>query len=43
MKKVKNNLKKQILFRSNYSGTKESDIIYTKAKVIDMCGFIDGQ
>ena len=30
MKKVKNNLKKQILFRSNYSGTMESDIIYNK-------------
>ena len=30
MKKVKNYLKKQILFRSVYSGTKESDIIYQK-------------
>ena len=27
----------------DFLSSKESDIVYTKAKLIDMCGFIDGQ
>ena len=27
----------------DFLSSKETDIVYTKAKLIDMCGFMDGQ